>query len=442
MMGGRIWAESQVGKGSTFHFELALGRVRGSIERKVPVAADLRGLPILVVDDNAPNRRVLEETLRLWGAKPTCVESGPVALGELRRSAGTDERYAAVLLDAMMPRMDGFQVMELIAQDPALVGVPVLLLTSADRKGDSARSRQLGAAAYLVKPVKGTELNLALASALPNAVAPAPGAPGSVAEPNQPELPWLRILLAEDNPVNQRVAIRLLEKGGHAVTLANHGGEALAALDRGEFDIILMDVQMPEMDGFEATRHIREREAGTGRRIPIVAMTAHAMKGDRERCLAAGMDEYISKPVQRLELERILAWAAGNGTRTPMPAAALKLEEPPAFDRAAAVERLGGDEALFAEVAGVFVSDSPQQLEQVRRAVAEGTAAELRRTAHGLKGAAAYVGGTAVATAAHKLEQMGAVGELAGAAEALQTLEREVNRLTAALGTLPQPVTT
>jgi CheY-like chemotaxis protein len=337
----------------------------------------------------------------------------------------------------MMPGMDGFETAKRILAEKSISRTPILMLTSADGPGDAARSRELGVAAYLVKPVKPTELNLALATALPISEAPVVFTTSVVDTPLPTGL-RLRILVAEDNPVNQRVAIRLLEKGGHKVTVANHGLEALAALASADFDLILMDVQMPEMDGLEATRAIRAREAGTDRHIPIVAMTAHAMKGDRERCLAAGMDDYLAKPVQRSELDRVLAWASGSPALSPAPSA---IAEVAAFDRNAAIERLGGDEALFREVASLFLSDAPQQLDEIRRAATTRDAATLRRAAHSLKGAAAYVGGTSAAAAAHRLELLGAENDLRTAPELLQTLDREIARLTTALNASLQPLT-
>lgn len=228
------------------------------------------------------------------------------------------------------------------------------------------------------------------------------------------------------------------------------GAKAVAALAREPFDVVLMDVQMPEMDGFEATAAIRAREDATGRRQPIVAMTAHAMKGDRERCLAHGMDEYVSKPISRAELARVLDWAAGRchsagaGPETPAPAAALTPPPPdaapPAFDRAAAVERLGGDEALFADVAGVFLGDAPKLMSELRAAVADGDALAVQRAAHGLKGAAGYVGAGPTAAAAAVLEKIGAGGDLSAAPPALERLGAEVERLLVALEHVPTPV--
>jgi two-component system, sensor histidine kinase and response regulator len=310
------------------------------------------------------------------------------------------------------------------------------MLTSGDRQGDAARCRDLDLAAYLVKPVKPAELNRAIAAALPSAPVPV-ALPTAKAKTDLSTRP-LRVLIVEDNAVNQRVVVRLLEKYGHSIALANHGGEALAVLAEERFDLVLMDVQMPVMDGFEATRIIREREAGTGWQTPVVAMTAHAMKGDRERCLAAGMDDYVSKPVQRAELLRVLEWVAGNEVgpkadldRTPLPAV---------VNRAAALDRLGGDADLFAEVADLFRADSPGLLDELRRAIATADAPTVQRVAHSLKGSAGYVGGEPASAAAHKLELIGATGDLTAAPAVLDELFGEVARLTAVLATELPPV--
>jgi two-component system sensor histidine kinase/response regulator len=449
LMGGRLWVESEVGRGSTFHFEARLGRAGASAERSVAAPVDLTDLTVLVVDDNATNRRVLTDTLKSWGARPACAESGPVGLAELRAAAGTPGAFRLVLLDAMMPGMDGFAVAAEIARDPAVAGTPVLMLTSADRAGDAARCRELGMAAYLVKPVKAADLHLAIAVSLQGSLARATAGPrpdvGTDTPP--PAARSLRVLVAEDNVVNQRVILRLLQKYGHQVRIANHGGEALAELDRGRFDLVLMDVQMPEVDGFAATRAVREREAGTGRRQPIVAMTAHAMKGDRERCLAAGMDDYFSKPIQRTDLLRILDWAAAlvpGAEPGPSPFGSTRPDPPPAeadLDRAAAVDRLGGDDGLYAELAGLFRADAPKLMADIRRAAGVADAPALARAAHTLKGSAGYVGGTAAAAAAATLERLASAGDLAAAAPVVLAVDGAVARLTAALAELPVPAT-
>ena len=238
----------------------------------------------------------------------------------------------------------------------------------------------------------------------------------------------LRVLLAEDNAVNQRVVVRMLAKFGHTVHVAKHGGEALQALDAGEYDVILMDVQMPEMDGFETTRRIRDRESGTDQHIPIIAMTAHAMTGDRERCLAVGMDDYLSKPVQQKELLRVLNEIAGSRSqdiREPAPAPFSAT----AFDREAAMERLGGDAELFVEVAQLFVADAPKMLDELRQSIAAADAAGVRLRAHGLKGAAGYLAASATVEAAQILERDAASGDLSRATESFARIESAVERL-------------
>ncbi|HXG10085.1 MAG TPA: response regulator [Gemmataceae bacterium] len=444
LMGGRLGVESEPGQGSTFHFDIRFGRPSGSASAiRLAKPAGLRGLAVLVVDDNATNRRVLVDLLRHWEARPTAVDSGTAALAELRRAAAAGEPYPLLLVDALMPEMDGFMLAEQVQREPDLAGPTIMMLTSADRQGDANRCRRLGLAAYLVKPVKPAELQTAIAAALAEArqeslAAPPVSGSDTASDEAAPTARPLRILLAEDNAVNQRVVVRMLQKFGHTVVVAGNGREALTALRREPFDLVLMDVQMPEMDGFEATRAIRAGEEGLPRDVPIVALTAHAMKGDRERCLEAGMDAYLAKPVQQQELrwlvERLTAATVPSGDPTPTGPSETPL------DRQEALERLGSDEQFLAEVAGLLLEDAPRRLAEVRRAIAEGDATGLRRAAHALKGAVGYVGARPACEAAKRLEAIGADGSLDRAADALQELEREIERLMAVLATLVAPV--
>jgi signal transduction histidine kinase/CheY-like chemotaxis protein len=312
MMGGHIWVDSEVGKGSAFHFT---AKFEVSSKPRAPRGrsqlARLKGLPVLVVDDNVTNCRVLVEMLQNSFFKPIAVNSGEEALALLKQAAKEGQPYALVLLDAMMPEIDGFALARQIKEQPELAGATLMMLSSADRQGDAARCRELGMARYLIKPVKQSELldaMLALLSPrkdLENGAKTSPPLDKKEGSINKTARP-LRILLAEDNSVNQRLAVRLLEKHGHSVVIANTGREALTALEKQSFDAVLMDLQMPEMGGLEATANIRAQERQTGNHLPIVAMTAHAMKGDRERCLEVGMDDYISKPIRPKELYEAL----------------------------------------------------------------------------------------------------------------------------------------
>jgi CheY-like chemotaxis protein len=267
--------------------------------------AQLLGKRALVVDDNLTNRRVLERMLAGWGMKPTVAESGQQALASLTRAMEIHQPFALVLTDANMPEMDGFQLAEEIRKNPHLSRAPIMMLTSGGQRGDAARCRELGLAGYLTKPVGQAELL--------DAVLRVTGSQGSIEKPAlvtrhslREEGRPLHILLAEDNPVNQMLASRVLEKHGHSVATAANGRLALERLENESFDLVLMDIQMPEIDGLAATAAIRKKEAGTGFHLPVVAMTAHAMQGDKERCLAAGMDGYISKPVKIKELLAII----------------------------------------------------------------------------------------------------------------------------------------
>ena len=300
MMGGKLWVESEVGQGSTFHFTVRLGIQREPTRRPAALLPEqLRGLNVLIVDDNYTNRKMLLGILLRWGMNPTAVDGGVAALEALENAKVAGRPFSMILLDGQMPGMDGFMLAERIQHEPGLVGASIMMLTSTGHLGDAARCRNLGISAYLMKPVRQGELLEAFANVLENR--PREKATLVTRHTLREDRKRARILLVEDNAVNQTLAVRLLEKRGYTVAVAGNGREALGRLAQEEFELVLMDVQMPEMDGFEATAAIREGEK-SGRHIPIVAMTANALKGDQERCLAAGMDAYVSKPIRTNEL--------------------------------------------------------------------------------------------------------------------------------------------
>jgi PAS domain S-box-containing protein len=303
-MGGRLWVQSTVGQGTTFHFTARLPA------RRTPAPAtrhsdpsQLKGLPVLVVDDNAANRRILGEMVAHWGMIPALVESGAAALDELVRAARAGRPFPLILIDGMMPGMDGFMLAEKIRDHPELSCAMVMMLPSLMRPGASKRCEELRVAGYFMKPVSQPEILETILMAIGGTVATMPVIE---AAPIVRAGRTLRILLAEDNFVNRAVALAILEKKGHSLAHASNGIEAVEAAESEAFDLIFMDVQMPEIDGFEATRRIRIAEQGTDRHTPIVALTAHAMTGDRELCLAAGMDDYLSKPLKKEALYLLL----------------------------------------------------------------------------------------------------------------------------------------
>jgi two-component system sensor histidine kinase/response regulator len=323
MMGGRIWVDSSAGRGSQFHFTAQLEAVESDadpIDVGVPPALEsLRGAKVLVVDDNRTNRRILEGLFNRWEMKSTSVESGAEALEQLSAASGAGEPYELILTDLNMPVMDGFTLVEHIRERSNLSAATIMMLSSGGNRGDAARCQQLGMAAYLMKPIRQSELREAIARAL--GARKHDGAMPLITRYTLGSAVYspafLRILLAEDNPVNQLLMTRLLEKRGHHVKLAGNGREALAALAQARYDLVFMDLQMPEMDGLEATAAIRAGEQTSGLHQMIVALTAHAMKGDSDRCLAAGMDDYLSKPVALQDLDELLERYAARLTQAP-----------------------------------------------------------------------------------------------------------------------------
>jgi PAS domain S-box-containing protein len=437
MMGGTIELQSELGRGSTFFFTLRFIRARGTATRPRPAEpAHVHGLPVLGVDDNATNRLILREMLTKWGMKPMVVEGGPEALAALDQARASGSPFALVLLDAAMPGMDGFELAERIRQNPELVGATLMMLSSANRREDAARCVELHVASYLIKPIRQSTLLDAIMTALGPSLSLESHTARSLQPAPSGQARPLRLLLAEDNAVNQRLAVSVLEKRGHHVVVVGNGREALAALERQSFDAVLMDVQMPEMDGFEATAAIRARESTIGVHTPIIAMTAHAMKGDRERCLASGMDSYVAKPLRPQELfdalELLVPATAAH------PVAAEASAQPLAVDLATALDRMGGDVELLRELAGLFLAECPQRMAEIHQAILRRDASGLRASAHTLKGSVANFGAQAAAEAAGRLELAGREQDWGDVEPAWAALEQAIAGLTPALARLGQ----
>jgi PAS domain S-box-containing protein len=442
LMNGVMWVESEEARGSIFHFTAHFGRPETPAKKSgqsEPVK--LQDLPVLVVDDNSTNRKILEEMIGNWRMKPVAAANGPAAMEALQRAHKNGAPFRLVLLDGHMPGMDGFEVAARVKQDPQLHAAEVILLTSAGRSEDVARAKTVGVAATLSKPVKQSELWDAIVTALnvpgrqkSRASALSDAAKTRARAARQP----LRVLLAEDNPVNQEVALRLLERRGHSVIVAENGRQALTAIERHKFDLVLMDVQMPEMGGLEATQLIREKEKSTGGHLPILAMTAHAMQGDRERCIAAGMDGYLAKPIdprsflqtvegisQRATQGETMAKEAeargesGNGRRS--------------LDAKALLEWFSGNRKLLRSIVKTFRDDCPRMMARIRSALAANDANLLADGAHALKGSVGNFGPTAALDTTREMEKIARQGKLDGAWELYATLEDEIALLLPAL---------
>jgi two-component system sensor kinase len=425
LMGGKIWLESEAGKGTTFHFIVRFGVSSEALTRPWPKPETLRDLPVLIVDDNRTNRRILEDILTNWGMNPTLAADGPAALARMTQASAAGSPFRLALLDVMMPGMDGFTLAERIRENPAWSECALIILSSAGQTPDPLLTRKLAIARSMTKPVKQADLLDAIITALSNHRIEEDVGDASPSIRKTTTGP-MRILLAEDGLVNQQVAIGLLELRGHRVSIANNGHEVLLALEKQKFDVVLMDVQMPEMDGMEATRAIRRREQHTGRHIPIIAMTAHAMKGDREECLAAGMDGYITKPIQAQQLYATVEAYPGSEQVVESPGVHAKapLEWP------TALARVGGSKELLRRLAGLFLKECVKVMAEIRQTITSGDSLRLRRAAHTLKGSADCFAAKPTVEAAFNLELMGKEGNLARVEEGYAALERELGRLT------------
>jgi signal transduction histidine kinase/DNA-binding response OmpR family regulator len=423
MMGGRLWFESEVGRGSAFHFTLRFTHASSARAEKSSLdLAALEDLRALVVDDNPTNRMILTSMLGNWRIRAEAVDGAAAAIARLDSAASAGERFALMLIDSQMPQTSGFELLRRIKSHAAVQQAAVVMLTSAAAPGEAEQCRELGAAGYLVKPVTQSELLDGIMEALGH------GAASDTAMRHAPPRPArrLRILLAEDNPVNQQLALHLLERRGHVVVLANNGAEAVRIVQRSVFDAILMDVQMPEMDGYAATAAIRRQEQGTGRRTRILAMTAHAMEGDRERCLAAGMDGYVSKPIRPDQLFAALDEVANQPEQPGSP-------PPSVFNEAALTSRVMGDQRLLRQVVSLFVRDAPAQIEEIRAALQRRDVAALAMAAHALKGSAATIGAERLSERAGELETIARGGDLNHLEPRLDGLEAAFQELESAL---------
>ena len=428
LMKGRIWIESEVDRGTTLHVMLPFTMRAESPARISPREATvLGGMAVLVVDDNATNRWILGDILANWGMKPTVVESGPAAIRAMELARKTNSPFPLVILDFHMPGMNGLEFAERIHCQPEFASVAMILLSSVGQAGDAERCAAAGISAALVKPARQAVLKETILTAL---AAPSNSAEAPIA------LPLLagrhaHVLLAEDNPVNTRLVRAMLERRGHSVLTVENGRDAAEAVQSTVFDLVLMDLQMPEMDGFEATAAIRAAEKGTSQHVHIVALTAHAMKGDREACLAAGMDGYLAKPIRASELFGMVEKFAGdrrNGLSHGLTGTSFEWVGP-AFDRDEVLGRMGNDTALLAELTQIFRVQMPRMQAEIERCLRENDARALERAAHTLQGSAASFGAKRAVAAAQSVEQLGRSGQLQDAGPLIEELNRELAHL-------------
>ena len=458
LMGGRMWVDSAPDKGSVFHFIVALKKQAKSSQPAVsPEARCLRDMPVLVLASNKTTARVVSEMLSNWHMKPTSAHSGEEALSVMQQMVAQNGSLPMIILDSNMPELGAFAAANYIKSHQRQGHPGIVMLAYSNQSGNSGGNighyHNLTAASQVAKPVMRSDLLAAILKALGKEPEKTPvGLSASqIVIPTQHRR--FNVLLAEDNIVNQALAIRLLEKQRHTVTVANNGREALTAFSKNIFDLVLMDVQMPELDGFKTTGIIREKERGTGRRIPIIAMTAHAMKGDRERCLAEGMDDYVSKPIKADALysiiEKLITRPDDENPNEATPSEEKReysevynfadneiecqFPSEPAFDKVQALERVDGDLELMADMIDLFMDDYVNQISDIDKAISESNPKVLERAAHKLKGAAGNFVAKSVCDLAHQLETMGRAGDLGKASVIYETLKTQIGKLTAEL---------
>lgn len=416
LMGGRIWVDSEVGAGSTFRFTTELLIDKGRAKASAAPQVDLNGLRALVVDDNSTNRRILKTMLANWGIAPITASGAEQAFRLLLDAVEEQDPIGLVISDVNMPDVDGIGFAKQIAEHSSLGDVQIIMLTSGARPDDLAQLRSFGVEFQLMKPIKQSELFAAIVSTMSQESSqPVPQVAGSQqqkAASDLPEVPSLNILLAEDNVVNQKLAVGILSGMGHEITVVKDGHEAVQAVINNQdsfrpFDLVLMDVQMPTMDGHAATREIRQHEELHGGRLPIVAMTAHAMKGDRERCLEAGMDDYLSKPIRLQQVAEKLAelYPATEILNQNLPVDSVRTSNfSNQIDWDLVVSNVGGDPSLLKDIVLAFLSDTPRLMNEVEQAIGSGNWRQLAKSAHSLKGSLLFLDNNSAIESAEHLE--------------------------------------